>query len=118
MPGIQRIDQNNRRSRCVIHNGMIFLAGQTASDPGGDIRQQARECFAKVDDLLAQAGSDKTHALSVTIWLSDMADYDGFNEVWDSWIVQGQSPTRACAKVALADPRLRVELIVIATAAA
>ena len=117
MSSIQRIDQNQRRSRAIVHNGLAFLAGQAANDPSGDIREQAREAFAKVDDMLAQAGSDKTHVLSVTIWLTDMADYDGFNEVWDQWIVQGQSPARACAQVALHDPRLRVELIVTAAVA-
>lgn len=115
---IQRIDQNQRRSRGVVHNGFIFLAGQVANDPTGDIRQQAREAFAKVDDMLAQAGSDKTRVMSVTIWLRDMEDYEGFNEVWDQWVVQGQTPARACGKVQLADPRIRVELIVTAAAAA
>ena len=114
MTNLQRIDQNQRRSRAIVHNGLVFLAGQTANDLSGDIRQQAREALAKVDDLLAQAGSHKARVLSVTIWLSDMADYDGFNEVWDAWIVKGESPTRACAKVAMHDPRVRVELIVTA----
>lgn len=118
MPDIHRIDQNQRRSRGVVHNGFIFLAGQVGNDMGGDVRQQASEAFAKVDDMLSQAGSDKTRVMSVTIWLRDLEDYDAFNEVWDQWIVQGQSPARACAKAQLADPRARVELIVIAATAA
>lgn len=116
MPPIQRIDQNQRRSRGIVYNGLAFFAGQTANNLDGDIRQQAREAFAKVDDMLAQVSSDKTRVLSVTIWLADMADYDGFNEIWDQWIVRGQSPARACAKVALHDPRVRVELVVTAAA--
>ena len=116
MSEIKRVDQNQRRSRGIAYGGMVFLAGQTANDLSGDIRQQAREAFAKVDDMLAQCGSHKTRVLSVTIWLADMGDYDGFNEVWDQWIVVGQSPARACAKVELHDPRVRVELIVTAAA--
>lgn len=114
---IRRIDQNQRRSRAVVHDGLVFLAGQTADDLTGDIRHQARGAFDKVDALLAEAGSGKTAVLGVTIWLRDMADYDGFNEVWDTWIVRGESPTRACAAVAMHDPRVRVELIVTAALA-
>ncbi|MEY4713252.1 MAG: hypothetical protein RIS88_2702 [Pseudomonadota bacterium] len=118
MSSIRRIDQNDRRSRAVIHDRLICLAGQVANDLSGDIRQQAREAFAKVDDLLAQAGSDKTRVLNVTIWLADVADYDAFNAVWDAWVVQGQTPARACAQVKFPDPRVRVELLVTAAGGA
>ena len=116
MTEIQRFDQNHRRSRAVAYGGLVFLAGQVANDPTGDIRQQAREVFAKIDDMLAQAGSDKSRALNATIWLRDMEDYDGFNEVWDQWVVKGFTPARCCGKVALADPRQRVEVMVVAAA--
>ena len=47
-----------------------------------------------------------------------MEDYDGFNEVWDQWVVKGSTPARCCGKVALADPRQRVEVMVVAAAQA
>lgn len=112
--GIVRIDQSPRRSRAVVANGMVFLAGQVADDKTGDIASQTREAFAKVDALLAAAGTDKRRVLSVQIWLSSMQDYEGFNSVWDAWIVPGETPARCCARVELADPAFRVELIVTA----
>jgi enamine deaminase RidA (YjgF/YER057c/UK114 family) len=115
---IQRFDQNHRRSRAVAYGGLVFLAGQVANDPAGDIRQQTREALAKVDDMLKQAGSDKSRVLNATIWLRDMADYDGFNAVWDTWVVPGSTPARCCGKVALADDRQRVEVMVVAAAGA
>lgn len=118
MSDIQRLDQNHRRSRAVIHGGLVFLAGQVASHPDGDIRQQAREALGKVDEMLSQAGTDKSRVLNATIWLHDMDDYQGFNEVWDQWVVQGQTPARSCGKVALADPRQRVEVVIVAAAGA
>lgn len=118
MSDIHRIDQNTRRSRAVVHGGLIFLAGQVANDASGDINQQTREALAKVDDLLKQAGSDKSRVLSATIWLRDMEDYDGLNAVWDQWVVPGQTPARCCGKVQLADPAQRVEIIVVAAAGA
>jgi len=111
---IVRLDQNHRRSRAVIANGMVFLAGQVADDKSGDITSQAREALAKVDALLAEAGTDRRRALTAQIWLADMADFDGFNAVWDAWVVPGETPTRCCGKVELADPAYRVEIVITA----
>jgi enamine deaminase RidA (YjgF/YER057c/UK114 family) len=111
---IVRLDQNHRRSRAVIANGMVFLAGQVADDKSGDIGSQAREALAKVDALLAEAGTDRRRALTAQIWLADMADFDGFNAVWDAWVAPGETPTRCCGKVELADPAYRVEIVITA----
>ncbi|MGO4280368.1 Enamine deaminase RidA, house cleaning of reactive enamine intermediates, YjgF/YER057c/UK114 family [Cupriavidus sp. OV038] len=111
---IVRLDQNHRRSRAVIANGMVFLAGQVADDKSGDIASQAREALAKVDALLAEAGTDRRRALTAQIWLADMADFDGFNAVWDAWVAPGETPTRCCGKVELADPAYRVEIVITA----
>lgn len=111
---IVRLDQNHRRSRAVIANGMVFLAGQVADNKSGDIATQAREALAKVDALLAEAGTDKRRALTAQIWLADMADFDGFNAVWDAWVAPGETPTRCCGKVELADPAYRVEVVISA----
>jgi len=111
---IVRLDQNHRRSRAVIANGMVFLAGQVADNKSGDIASQAREALAKVDALLAEAGTDRRRALTAQIWLADMADFDGFNAVWDAWVAPGETPTRCCGKVELADPAYRVEIVITA----
>lgn len=115
MTRITRIDRNHRRSRASLAGDLIFLAGQVADDKTADITVQTRQALAKVDALLAEAGSDKARVLSVTIWLSSMQDYEGFNAVWDEWVAPGNEPSRACARVDLADPAYRVELIVTAT---
>jgi len=114
---IVRLDQNHRRSRAVIANGMVFLAGQVADDKAGDITAQAREALAKVDALLAETGTDKRRALTAQIWLADMADFDAFNAVWDAWVAPGETPTRCCGKVELADPAYRVEIVMSASLA-
>jgi len=114
MTDIIRIDQNARRSRAVVAGNMVFLAGQVADDKSLDIAGQAAQVLAKVDDLLAQAGSERSRLLTAQIWLSTMDDFNGFNAVWDAWVVPGQTPTRCCGKVELADPGYRVEVVVTA----
>jgi enamine deaminase RidA (YjgF/YER057c/UK114 family) len=111
---IQRLDQSARRSRAVIHRGVVYLAGQVADDRSGDIAQQTREVLAKVDALLAQAGTDRSRLLTAQVWLSTMKDFDGMNAIWDAWVVQGSTPTRCCGQVGLADPGWKVEIVVSA----
>ena len=35
-----------------------------------------------------------------TVHLTEMADYDGMNQVWDAWLPEGSAPCRACVRVA------------------
>lgn len=112
---MKRIDQNARRSRAIVANNMVHLAGQVGDDWKADIKVQAQQAFAKIDHLLAEAGTDRSKLVSVTIWLRTMDDYNGFNEVWDAWVIPGQTPTRACAEVRMAHDDIRVELIAVAS---
>lgn len=111
---IIRLDQNTRRSRAVIHNGTVYLAGHTADDRSLDITGQTQQTLAKIDEMLAASGTDKSKALQVTIWLSDMKDFAAMNAVYDAWIVQGQAPARCCGQVQMAAPDIRVEIMVTA----
>lgn len=114
MSDIVRIDQNARRSRALVHGGLVYLAGQVADDKGADITTQATQVLAKIDDLLAQAGTDRSRLLTAQVWLADMADFAAFNAVWDAWVIPGQTPTRCCGEVKLADPAYRVEIVTTA----
>lgn len=112
---IERLHSNKRLSNIVIHNGVVYLAGQLANDHEGDIRQQTAETLANIDALLAEAGSDKTRILSVTIYLKDIeADFAGLNEVWESWVGEAAAPARACVEAAMFKPSLLVEMSVVA----
>jgi enamine deaminase RidA (YjgF/YER057c/UK114 family) len=114
MNDIVRIDQNARRSRASVFANLVFLAGQVADDKAGDIAAQTREVLAKIDDLLGRAGTDKSRLLNVQIWLKSMDDFEAMNAVYDAWVVQGQTPCRACGTANLADPLYRIEVIAIA----
>ena len=111
---IVRLDQNARRSRAVIAGGMVYLAGQVADDKTLDIGGQTRQVLQKIDDLLAQAGTTRDRLVTAQIWLASMSDFAGLNAVWDAWVVPGETPTRRCGKVELADPAFRVEIVVTA----
>ena len=112
---IQRLHTEKRYSEIVIHNGTVYLAGQLADDYSGDIVQQTRETLANTDRMLAEAGSDKSKILSVTIYLKDMErDYAGLNQVWDAWVAPGAAPARACVEAKMYKPEVLVEMMIVA----
>jgi enamine deaminase RidA (YjgF/YER057c/UK114 family) len=110
---IQRIGSGPRMSQAVIHGDTVYLAGQVGA-PGESVTAQTKAVLASVDDLLAQAGSDKSKILSATIWLADMADFGEMNAVWDAWVDRDNAPARATGEAKLATPDYKVEVIVIA----
>lgn len=111
---IKRSEVGRRMSQIVVHDNTIYLAGQICNDPSGSVGQQTREMLSSIDRLLASVGSDKSKLLSVTIWLSDMADFEEMNAVWDQWIDPENPPARACVQSVLAKPEWKVEAMVVA----
>jgi enamine deaminase RidA (YjgF/YER057c/UK114 family) len=114
MNDIVRIDQNARRSRALIYNGLLYISGQVPDDRSGGVADQTRQVLAKIDELLKEAGTSKERVLSTQIWLKTMDDFAAMNAVWDAWVVPGQTPTRCCGKVELNDPRCLVEIVAVA----
>jgi len=110
---IERLHPGPRMSQAVIHGGIVYLAGQVGA-PGETATAQTRAILASIDALLAEAGTDRSHLLTATIWLADMADFAAMNVVWEEWIGGANAPTRATGEVRLATPDYRVEIIVTA----
>ncbi|WP_299693296.1 RidA family protein [uncultured Tateyamaria sp.] len=110
MTDITRFDTTPRMSQAVVHGDTVYLAGQcgTAHDP---IADQTRTALAKVDSYLAQVGTSKDRLLSVTIWLSSIADYDAINQVWDAWLPVGHAPARSCGEVQIGGSGYDIEII-------
>ncbi len=112
---IQRLKTNDRMSQAVIHGDTVYLAGQVAQTARGEsVRAQTIAILAQIDALLAEAGTDKTKALSATIWLANMEDFAEMNAVWDEWSKGGNAPCRACVESRLASPDFTVEIGLIA----
>lgn len=109
---IERLQTSDRMSKIVKHNGTIYLSGQVGDGDG--VAAQTEECLARVDALLAEAGTDRAHILQAVIWLADMADFAEMNAVWDAWVPKGHAPARACGEAKLARDVLKVEIIITA----
>ncbi|MCX9149079.1 RidA family protein [Pseudomonas sp. TB1-B1] len=111
---ITRISSNERLSGAVTFKDLVFLSGQVPGE-GQDMATQTREVLAKIDALLAEAGSDKDHLLNATIYLKDIGSgFAPMNEAWSEWLTPGMAPTRTTLQAELARPSVLVEISVIA----
>lgn len=111
---ITRVPMNKRMSTAAVYNGIVYLAGCCADTTDLDITGQAKETCANIEKALASVGSDKRHLLSVMVFMKDMADFNGFNEVYDAWVDQDALPIRtAIVAKELVVPGTLVEVTVI-----
>ena len=101
-------------SKIVVHNGIVYISGQTDAT-ADNIKEQTQNTLKKVDDLLAQAGTSKSNILTASIWLKDInRDFKGMNDVWNAWLDPENKPVRATTESNLASPNMLVEIQVTA----
>ena len=111
---IQRFHVGKRLSDMVVHNKVVYLAGQVADDTSKDVTGQTEEVLAAIDALLHEVGSDKSRLVSAQIFLPDMKDFAAMNAVWEKWVTPGHTPARATIEAKLANPAYKVEIMAIA----
>jgi enamine deaminase RidA (YjgF/YER057c/UK114 family) len=114
MTDIARIDPGPRLSEASVCGDRIYCSGMIPEDTSQDITGQVKQALGEIDSLLAKGGSDKTKILTATIWLADIADFAAMNAVWDAWVVPGQTPARATVQARLNDPKMKIEIMVVA----
>lgn len=111
---IKRINPGPRMSEAVIHNQVVYLAGQVPEDTSKGVREQTAEVLGIIDGILAEVGTDKSRMLTATIYLSSIANFAEMNAAWDAWVAPGNPPARATVEARLASPDILVEIVVSA----
>jgi enamine deaminase RidA (YjgF/YER057c/UK114 family) len=112
MSRIVRTEANAILARAVEYHGFVYTQGVVARNLDADIKGQAADVLAQIDEILEQHGTDKTRILQAQIWLRDLSDREGLNEVWSAWLAPGCAPARACVEAKLVDPRMLVEIMI------
>lgn len=90
-------------SQAYIHGGVLYTSGQLGINPeAGDIdcdtiEGQADWACKNVGAILAEAGTDFDHVLKTTCFLSDIANFGAFNEVYAKYFTS--KPARSCFAV-------------------
>ena len=93
---------------------LLFVSGQGATDNNGkvigdDIKTQTRLTLENFQRIVEKAGSDMNSVLQTTVYLKDLADFAGMNEVYCSCFREPR-PARATVQVADLLLGMRVEI--------
>ena len=68
-------------SGAVSYGNLLFIAGKGAHFPG-DIKSHTKHVLDEIQKSLENAGSSMDKVLQCRVFLNDLKDYDGMNEVF------------------------------------
>ena len=106
-------------SQAIKAGGFVFVSGQLALRPGekelmgGEIAAQTEQVFANLHAILEEAGSSFEQLVKTTVFLQDLDDFAGMNEVYSKY-VGSTPPARSTVEVAKLPSGALVEIEAIA----
>lgn len=97
----------------------LFVSGQIALDSTGALRNESievetRQVLDNLNYILRSAGYDSSHAVSATVYLKNMNDYQKMNLIYGGYFQEGNYPARVAVEVANLPRQANVEISVIA----
>lgn len=80
-------------SQAIVSNGFIFVAGQIHSTPDGKLldgttEEKVHQIMKNLQAILKAAGSDVSHAVKVTVYVTDIAELPKLNEVYKTYFTE------------------------------
>ena len=106
-------------SQAVWAGDFLFCAGQIPLEPvsgvlvTGGIAEQTTRVLENIKGLLGSQGLDFSHVVKATVFLADMNEFAGMNEVYAKYF-PASPPARSTVQVARLPKDARVEIEVIA----
>jgi len=109
-------------SQAIKAGGFVFASGQIPIDPqtgqfvAGGIAAQTEQVLKNLSAVLEAAGSSLNLVVKTTVFLADMKEFSGMNEVYATFF---SDPPPARATVAAAglprDARVEIEAVALAS---
>jgi 2-iminobutanoate/2-iminopropanoate deaminase len=107
-------------SQAIRAGGFVFVSGQLALAPdhgeivGETIQEQTEQVFANLKAILEEAGSGLERLVKTTVFLTDLGDFAGMNEVYARHVGE-QPPARATIEVSALPSGAKLEIEAVAT---
>lgn len=103
-------------SRAIRAGDFVFLTGQIPFQDGapmtwGSIDEQTRVVLEEIRTILAEAGCELSDVVKSMVWLTDRADFPGFNAVYAEYFPDEPPARSAVVTDLLVDVRVEVEVL-------
>jgi 2-iminobutanoate/2-iminopropanoate deaminase len=106
-------------SQAIRSGDFVFVSGQLALEPdhteivGDSIQQQTEQVMKNLAAILEEAGSGIDKLVKTTVYLVNLGDFQGMNEVYSRW-VGDKPPARATIEISALPSGALVEIEAIA----
>ena len=105
-------------NQAIVAGGLVFVAGQLGLAPGdtaveGDVGRQTEQALANLAAILETAGSSMDKLVKTSVFLADLGDFQGMNEVYATR-VGDRPPARSTFQVAKLPSGALVEIEAVA----
>ena len=116
---IKPVDVIGPYSPAVQIGRFLFVSGQIALDSTGSLRNESievetRQVLNNLTFILRSAGYDSSHAVSATVYLKNMNDYQKMNLIYGGYFQEGNYPARVAVEVGNLPRQANVEISLIA----
>ena len=106
-------------SQAIKTDGFVFVSGQLGLKPGdtqitGTIQEQTQQIFHNLGAILEAAGSGLDRIVKTTVFLVDLGDFQGMNEIYAKHVGEDR-PARSTVEIAALPSGALVEIEAIAT---
>ncbi len=103
-------------SRAIRAGDFVYLTGQIPMRDGapmttGTIEEQTRMVLEDIRKTLAEAGCALSDVVKAMVWLTDRADFPGFNAVYSEFFPHEPPARSAVVTDLLVDVRVEVEVV-------
>jgi enamine deaminase RidA (YjgF/YER057c/UK114 family) len=106
-------DKNDFITPLIVHNGVIYIAGQGANSNGpvgkDDIDSHVTKVMENVKGLVETGGGSMDSILQLTVYLANLADYDAMNKIFKTYFPNG-GPARTTVAVAALPGKSLIEI--------
>jgi 2-iminobutanoate/2-iminopropanoate deaminase len=107
-------------SQAIKAGDFVFVSGQLGLKPGdtaisGTIQEQTEQIFRNLQAILEAAGTSLDRIVKTTVFLVDLADFQGMNEVYAKHVGE-ERPARSTVEIAALPSGALVEVEAIALA--
>ena len=119
-PGL--VPPRGHYSHVAVHAGVAYISGQLPLDASGTALAdqpfdlQVAQVLDNLDQCLSTAGSSREQLLSVTVYVTDIAQWPAFDAAYAQW-VGAHRPARAVACVADLHYGAALEVMAVAAVA-
>jgi 2-iminobutanoate/2-iminopropanoate deaminase len=107
-------------SQAVMAGGVLYTSGQlglvpaTGSLAGDDIKSQSEQALLNLKAIVLAAGFTMDDVVKTTVFLSDIAQFSEFNDIYSSFFSQNP-PARSCVAVKALPKNALVEIELVAS---